>query len=97
MSYIIGFFKIIFIWFGLVIAIMIPGYILNALLKPLKLRILAGVGLGVGLIALGFLNILPANTLYYGLCGAYLLSVFVLGVKDIAIKGEYKKIQYVSV
>lgn len=96
MSYIIGFFKIIFIWFGLVIASMIPGYILNALLKPLKLRILAGVGLGVGLITLGFLNILPANTLYYGLCGAYLLSVFVLGVKDIAIKGEYKKIQYVS-
>ena len=96
MSYIIGFFKVIFIWFGLVIASMIPGYILNALLKPLKLRIVAGIGIGVGLIALGFLNLLPASTLYYGFCGAYMLSVFVLGAKDIAIKGEYKKMQYVS-
>lgn len=96
MSYIISFFKIIFIWLGLAIATIIPGYIFNIMFKHLRIRMIAGLLFGVGLIILGFLNLISTNISYYILSTGYIISALLLIWKDKSIGEEYKKIKHVN-
>lgn len=91
MSYIIAFFKAILIFIGLLFAVFLPGYLVQAILKWMKIRI---VGVVLTALLLLILGITEPLGLIYGVFYVVASIVFLSSVKN--LKKGYKKIKFVS-
>lgn len=96
MSYVINFFKVIFIFFGILMITIIPGYFLNMSLKSFNFRKLGFIGVIIAYLFVTFSSIKGGNLISVGLFIAYILAMLSFIAQEKTLKDEYKEIKFID-